>query len=302
MFPMDWRSADLSKRIFGHVDETQGGEGKYSMTGEALFVLDQIDLDGMAKKYREAYAKAKPFPHVVIDNFLPPRALKSIADEFPAPAQIDWTRFDNPAELKLATKRENQMGERTRLLMHQFNSSCFLGFLEALSGICGLIPDPHFWGGGLHQIQRGGFLKVHADFNRHPHLALDRRINVLLYLNEDWKEEYGGHLELWTADMTKCGARILPVFNRCVVFSTTDYSFHGHPDPLTCPLGVARRSIALYYYSNGRPQEELSGSHNTLFRQRPGEVFLPDLQSLPQSPSRKGLFSLLRTRGKVTRK
>lgn len=247
------------------------------MTGETLFVLDQIDLYGMAHKLREAYANAKPFPHVVIDNFLPPRALKSVADEFPAPEQIDWTRFDNPAELKLATKRENQMGERTRLLMHQFNSSCFLGFLEALSGISGLIPDPHFWGGGLHQIQRGGFLKVHADFNRHPHLGLDRRINVLLYLNEDWIEEYGGHLELWTPDMTQCGARILPVFNRCVVFSTTDYSFHGHPDPLTCPLGRARRSIALYYYSNGRPQEELSGSHNTLFKQRPGEAFLSDL-------------------------
>jgi Rps23 Pro-64 3,4-dihydroxylase Tpa1-like proline 4-hydroxylase len=93
---------------------------------------------------------------------------------------------------------------------------------------------------------------VHADFNRHEKLNLDRRLNLLLYLNRDWKEEYGGHLQLWTRDMGRCVVKVLPVFNRCVVFSTTDFSYHGHPDPLTCPPGRTRKSIAMYYYTNGR--------------------------------------------------
>lgn len=239
------------------------------------FVFDRMNLRALALKHRRAYARARPFSHVVMDDFLPEELLQEVIEEFPQPAQIDWTRFDNPAENKLSTDLETRMGENTRLLLYQFNSILFIDFLEILTGIEGLIPDPHFWGGGLHQIQRGGFLKVHADFNRHPRMALDRRLNALLYLNRDWKEEYGGHLELWNRDMTRCEARILPIFNRCVLFSTTDFSFHGHPDPLTCPEGMTRKSIALYYYSNGRPDEEISGDHSTLFRHRPGETYRP---------------------------
>ena len=112
-----------------------------------------------------------------------------------------------------------------------------LRFLEALTGIEGLIPDPYFGGAGPHQILPGGFLKVHADFNWHPLLKLDRRLNLLVYLNKDWREEYGGQLELWDRDMARCERQILPVFNRTVVFSTTDFSFHGHPRPLACPGG-----------------------------------------------------------------
>ncbi|NEN95926.1 MAG: 2OG-Fe(II) oxygenase, partial [Moorea sp. SIO3I7] len=132
---------------------------------------------------------------------------------------------------------------------------------------------PHFVGGGLHQIEKGGYLKIHADFNRHTKLRLDRRLNLLIYLNKDWQEDYGGHFEMWDTEMTQSQKKILPVFNRCVIFSTTDFSYHGHPEPLTCPEGRTRKSLALYYYSNGRPAEELSksGDHSTLFKARPGE-------------------------------
>ena len=155
--------------------------------------------------------------------------------------------------------------------MSQFNSSTFVDFLERLTGITGIIPDPHFRGGGLHQILPGGFLKVHADFNKQQRLNLDRRLNVLLYLNKDWPESYGGHFELWNHEMTQCEKRALPLFNRLVVFSTTDFSYHGHPDPLTCPAGRSRKSLALYYYTNGRPPEEAEPEfHSTLFQQRLG--------------------------------
>ncbi|TYO60757.1 2OG-Fe(II) oxygenase, partial [Bradyrhizobium hipponense] len=147
-----------------------------------------------------------------------------------------------------------------------------LGFLERLTGIEGLIPDPYLLGGGLHMIPRGGRLAIHADFNIHKKLRLDRRLNLLLYLNYDWKEEWGGALELWDKDVKTKERAYLPIANRMVVFSTTDTAYHGHPDPLRSPKGKYRRSIALYYYTNGRPEDERSADHSTIFRMRPNEV------------------------------
>lgn len=229
-------------------------------------------LDGLADKYRQEYSSAKPFPHIVIDNFLPKAMLDSVLEEFPSPEKIDWKTFDNSAEKKLASTSELQMGEHTRLLLQQLNSSTFISFLEKLTGIDGIIPDPHFVGGGLHQIEKGGYLKIHVDFNRHKRLHLDRRLNLLIYLNKDWQEEYGGHFEMWDVDMTECQKKILPLFNRCVIFSTTDFSFHGHPEPLTCPENRTRKSLALYYYSNGRPAHEVADGHSTVFKERPEET------------------------------
>lgn len=242
----------------------------------SVFCLDPYYLKDLAIKHREAYSQGQPFPHIVIDNFLPEFVLNNILQEFPRASSIDWQKFENAAEKKLASKHELQMGEMTRILLYQLNSSTFINFLESLTGINGIIPDPHFEGGGLHQIERGGYLKMHVDFNRHSRLPLDRRLNLLIYLNKDWQEEYGGHLELWNKDMTQCEKKILPIFNRCVVFSTTDFSYHGHPEPLTCPEGLTRKSLALYYYTNGRPDEETSNFHSTVFQQRPGETLMPN--------------------------
>ncbi|MGB3511214.1 MAG: 2OG-Fe(II) oxygenase [Microcoleaceae cyanobacterium] len=246
----------------------------------------------MADKYAESYATAKPFPHVIIDNFLPEHILEEVLKEFPQPGSIDWKSFSNKSEKKLASKQELQMGEATRLVLYQLNSSTFVDFLEKLTGIDGIISDPHFVGGGLHQIQPGGYLKLHADFNRHTRLKLDRRLNLLLYLNKDWEEEYGGYLQLWDTDMTRCEQKILPIFNRCVVFSTTDFSYHGHPDPLTCPEDRTRKSLALYYYSNGRPPEEVSGGHSTLFKARAGEE-IEDTNASKDSTVQKVLQKLI---------
>ena len=161
-----------------------------------------------------------------------------------------------------------------RELLYQMNSSTFLRFLETLTGIPHLIPDPHFVGGGMHQSVRGGRLAIHADFNRHPEWQLDRRLNLLLYLNTDWDETWGGQLELWDQRMTACAKAIAPVFNRMVIFSTTRTAYHGHPHPLACPEGVSRKSLALYYYSNGGPAGEPSKRHSTLYRMRPSDGFV----------------------------
>jgi hypothetical protein len=235
----------------------------YYFSGESLFAL--------ADPHREAFLAAQPFPHAVIDDFLPKWVLDKVIDEFPDPGDIPWKEFKQATSKKLATEGDAFFGDFTRHLITQFNSATFLQFLERLTGIEGLVPDPYFFGGGLHQIEPGGFLKVHADFNWHEQLKLDRRLNVLVYLNKDWQESYGGALELWDKGMTGAVASVLPIFNRFVVFATTDYSYHGHPEPLTCPPNRTRRSLALYYYTNGRPDSERSAAHSTLYQQRPGE-------------------------------
>jgi hypothetical protein len=237
------------------------------------FQFDRERLAALAESKRGEYASGRPYPHVVMDDFLPEDVLEAVLAEFPNPREIDWIAFDDATQRKLATKDDSAMGPATRRLLAELNSSAFIDFLEGLTGIEGLVGDPHLEGGGLHQIERGGLLKVHADFNRHPRLQLERRLNVLIYLNRGWKDEYGGAFELWNADMTACEKKVMPYFNRCVVFGTTSTSYHGHPEPLACPEGETRKSLALYYYSRDRPQSELSGTHNTLFKARPGEQF-----------------------------
>jgi hypothetical protein len=234
------------------------------------FYFDGTTLLSLGRSLAERYAVARPFPHVVIDDFLPEWVVDGVVEEFPNPGSERWKRYSGSTEIKLQLTDGECFGPFTRHVLAQFNSAEFIGFLEELTGIQGLVPDPHFVGGGLHQIERGGYLAVHADFNEHPHLLLDRRLNVLVYLNRDWPEEFGGYLELWDRSMEHAERRVLPVANRCVVFSTTSYSFHGHPDPLQCPQDRTRKSMAFYYYTKGRPADEISATaHSTLFKARP---------------------------------
>jgi hypothetical protein len=252
--------------------------------GEVMQSLKNLSLESflplsrmhdLATSAHDSYRDAKPFPHVVFDNFFAPDLLDVILEEFPKPGEIRWQSFDNAQEIKLASASEANFGPATRLLLYHLNSATFLEFLSKVTGIDNLIPDPHFEGGGLHQIVRTGKLGIHADFNKHRKFGLDRRLNLLLYLNKDWREEYGGHLQLWDRDMKQCEAKVLPIFNRVMVFGTTDFTYHGHPDPLQSPQGMTRKSLALYYFSNGRPAEEITGVHSTIFRARRDNEFNP---------------------------
>ena len=196
------------------------------------------------------YAFAEPFPHITIEKLLPNKVAESLLQNFPREQLSSDTNYIG--EHFEHNKRQilpNACNEQALSHFLFFNSAPFLQFLEGISGISGLIPDPYFLGGGFHEISNGGKLGIHADFRLHTKLNLERRLNVLIYLNKNWIVEYGGNLELWNKQMTQKVKDIEPIFNRCVIFSTDADSYHGHPDPLTTPKDITRKSLALYYYT-----------------------------------------------------
>ncbi len=247
-----------------------------------MLFLNTNNLNEIVKKYQKQYQSAEPFPHVVIDHFLPEEPLKQVEEIFPSQNDvIEWRKGDDTFQKsKTGFSDVEYLNEPLRTLLFELNSLVTLRFLEKLTGLKGLVSDPYYLGGGIHQIGQGGFLKVHHDFTKHTYLPnLERKINLLIYLNSEWQEEYGGHLELWDSQMQKCHHRISPIFNRCVIFNTDKFSYHGHPDPLTCPPERTRKSVALYYYSTV-PENYQYDDFLSVWHARPKEN-LPHQDNLP---------------------
>lgn len=221
------------------------------LTTAASQILDLEAYTRQLPELQTRYQQADPYPHIVLDNFLNPELLSKCVDEFDQLNNSDgWINYVHFNEKKRGLNKAELLPLQIRSTIEALNTPAFLQFLSQLTGIQNLQRDDLHEGGGIHQSTRGGFLKMHADFTVHPHHRhWQRRINVLVYLNPGWKEEWGGKLELWDRAMKGCVESILPVFNRCVIFNTDHDSYHGHPEPMTCPEGTYRRSIALYYYT-----------------------------------------------------
>ena len=224
------------------------------------------ELSALAKQYR----CGNPVPHLLLADFLDPEVAGAIAAEFPDANTEAWTQYKHHNENKLGmAKRElfpPGLGEVTDAL----NSPGFVSWLSTLTGIPNLVSDPSLEGGGLHQSGRGGFLNVHTDFSHHHyHKHWRRRVNLILYLNPDWQAEWGGAIELWDGKMRSCMAKYPPLLNHALIFSTSQESLHGFPEPLDCPLGVSRKSVALYYYTV--EQDSKSSPRSTNYRARPGD-------------------------------
>ena len=239
---------------------------------DAGLFLDQSEARQIGESLADNYCFAEPFPHVVLDSFLPPEVIEMALENFPTESLASDRVFDmGYAGLHKRQVLPAECNGAVRSLFHFFNSQPMLEFLEGLSTIPGLIPDPYFVGGGFHETSRGGKLGVHADFRINQQLHLHRRMNVIVYLNPQWDEAYGGHLELWDRKMTQRVKSVAPIFNRCVIFNTDADSYHGHPDPLTTPDGLTRRSMALYYYTASREIYKEVPSTGTLYQARPGD-------------------------------
>ena len=223
---------------------------------------------------REQYPHQRPFPFIVLENFLESACAERAMQDFPAANSDQWLHYKHFNENKLGLSKLELMPDSIARVIRECSSEEFCEFLSELTGIPGLMPDPDLDGGGLHQSSRGGFLRVHTDFTTHPkHPHWQRRVNLLVYLNKDWLDSYGGHLEFWDAGMKGCEAKIAPTFNRCVVFTTGTDTFHGLPHPMTCPEGMTRKSIALYYFT----ESSTAVSQSTFYKSLPEDSGLKSL-------------------------
>lgn len=216
---------------------------------------------------REQFLAAQPFQHLIVDDAFDPELLRAAAAEF-AQARHNGRYFDPTTQLKHSCDDWDLLPPRNLELVSYLNSGSFMKFLVGVTGIEPLTSDPYLHGGGMHETFPGGFLKMHTDFNFHKVLKLDRRINVILFLNEGWKPAWKGELLLAARNLQN-PIQVPPLFNRMVIFNTNDHSFHGQPDPNAFPQGNSRKSIAMYYYSNGRPAEEITSRKiGTSYRMR----------------------------------
>jgi Rps23 Pro-64 3,4-dihydroxylase Tpa1-like proline 4-hydroxylase len=240
-------------------------------------MINQTVLNS-ANFFKSSYSCAYPFPYIVIDNFLHGEVARKIATELKSyqywsqdttetVKDYQVNKFYTPDVFDLETLKYLQRDcPITKFTLDYLNDSTTLKFLENLTGIPELSGDETFLGGGVHKVTTGGKLGIHADFNIQFKNNLHRRLNMLIYLNEYWKEDWGGNLELWEKDMSKCCVQVPPLFNRAVIFRITDDAFHGHPHPLNTPKEVDRLSLALYYYTKDRPENEKAPFHPVVWK------------------------------------
>ncbi len=229
-----------------------------------------INMESLRKRQPEikaTYRSTAPFHYIMLEDFFYPDKADEIYNGYPS---IEDGKWDGTTYIDQKNKFQKSTFEKGSLFQNVFNelnSSEFLSWLSDITGIDDIIADDELFGGGLHQSIRGAFLNVHVDYNIHPKTKYHRRLNVLVYMNKDWKDEYEGHLELWNLSEGKHEllGRYAPTFNRCVIFETNEISFHGHPRPLKTQDGINRKSIATYYYTKTRPANEIASEHNTLY-------------------------------------
>jgi hypothetical protein len=235
-----------------------------------LFPYERWDsaLPELARQYREN----QPCPHILLEDFLELTVAMAMAREFPRPTSDAWTQYKHANENKLGMTKRELFPATLGAVTDELNSPEFTDWVSALTGIPNLVADPILEGGGLHQSSRGGYLNLHTDFSMHHfHRTWHRRVNLILYLNPVWREEWGGSIELWERSaehkLVRCAAKYPPLLNHALIFSTNGGSLHGYPDPLTCPEGQSRKSLALYYYTV-ETDRKFSG-HSTDYFARP---------------------------------
>jgi hypothetical protein len=220
-----------------------------------------------------ARVETQPFPYIVADGLWNTADLRLVPYQFRGLGDV---RNDTGVQVKHRSTwaSVDDVPESAQRMVSILNGARLLRILSRLTCIPNLIPDPYFAGGGLNESKRGGQLAIHVDGTHSDAMKLHRRVNVIVYLNEGWKDEWGGHLELWSdahKEPYACVKKIAPLFNRTVIFPTNDYSWHGHPKPLACPEDVSRKSLILYYYTATRPTTErwngdIDKQHSAIFR------------------------------------
>ena len=216
-----------------------------------------VRLDELAQELAPVYQSAQPFPHVVVDGVFDEAILDGVLAEWPTRDEVPWITHDDELERGKHTNGDiGRFGPDAQRVLTEISRPFFLEFLTQLTGIPALIPDPYFAAAGLFETTEHGYLDIHADFSINARTGLDRRCNVLIYLNHDWTEANGGQLEFWGKRPFRCERSIVPVFNRMVIFDTKPSAYHGHPNPVVAPPTGSRKTISAYYFTRGRPFRE----------------------------------------------
>ena len=231
------------------------------------------------KKLRQIYCSSE-FSHIVIDDFINEEIANVLYENFPSINDCSWWEYNNVFEKKYAMNNLTKLNSVFQNVFNELLSYQFTSFLSSVTGIENILSDPSLFGGGLHQIVRGGKLDIHSDFPVHRITGWKRQINLIYYCNKDWKKEYGGDLELWDDNMKNCLETIQPSFNRAVIFYTGgSHNNHGHPKPLTCPPDNSRKSLASYYYTFEKSLIDPINK-STLYKRRPKDPYSKEKELL----------------------
>ena len=211
------------------------------LVDRAFFQPERIDA------LRQRLQAAQPFPHLVIEGLFHPRLLELAAEEFDA---IPWIDVKSRYESTRRSPTSPTLGPASQLYFDTIHSGWFTEWLSAVTQVPYLLPDPKLHGGGAHESRRGATFAVHRDFKLHRCLGLHNEMVLITYLNKGWQPEWGGMLELWSAQRGQCVTKVAPEFGHTLLMPHCAVSFHGHPEPLQPPDDRPRRSLAAYFYTS----------------------------------------------------
>lgn len=228
-----------------------------------------MSIDFAKTVVTEDYPAARPFPCARMDGLLDEQLVERAAIEAENVSEFEagWVDYDNPLEKKRVSRSSFRLADALTGLQDHLRSAEWLEFLAAMTGIDGLVADDELYGAGLSVVPRGGYLALHRDLELHPHTGLERRLNLAVFLNRDWDDDWGGHLELWHERDGKpymCGRRVRPTLGRIMLFDPQ--GFHGFPDPVRCPAETSRLSVQVFYYA---PARETAKRTRAMFVPRP---------------------------------
>ena len=262
---------------------------------------DKIHLPDRIGALRTVYENSKPFPHVVIDNLFSEQVLDALLPEIAGMAPDQWSILEHEGLERTVRMRPGaELGAAGGQLLRIVHSREFLYLLSEITGIWQLLPDPYLQGSGYALMRPGDYFGVHSDRSVAYETGLTRRLAMIIYLNKSWNPEYGGQLELWNSDATRCTVSIDPSFNKTVIFEVANPNYHGVPAPLACPADRTRQSFIVYYHTVGIDGKQNVRPHTSLFAPRLYGATRLALRSMAREVTppllAKGVRKLLSTR------